>query len=184
MSASNDNRVTWLQAETAIALFDAINEATIGEEAKDEIERKIRAWRDNFGTANIRYYCIELAQVVESVWASLPESLTDGIAWDFEWIPQMVATWEFDANQESPICDREKMQAESIAFLTRFQARFEFEAWRTLVNNLFTADYCASISDLGIDEDRLKSHYQEKESPESFVEWFAEKYDLTHKDNW
>jgi hypothetical protein len=38
--------------------------------------------------------------------------------------------------------------------------------------------YATSIADAGIDDGYLKSHWETKQSPLYFVEWFANKYDL------
>ena len=53
-----------------------------------------------------------------------------------------------------------------------------FHTWRAVVNQRLKKIYAITIDDAGIDDDRLKSHWQSKQAPYEFVEWFANKYDL------
>jgi hypothetical protein len=41
--------------------------------------------------------------------------------------------------------------------------------------------YGIDREDAGIDDEGLRSHWSAGEMPESFVEWFAQKYDLISK---
>jgi hypothetical protein len=41
------------------------------------------------------------------------------------------------------------------------------------------ADYGITIDDSGVDDEYLMPHWQMKQSPYEFVEWFGIKYDLT-----
>jgi hypothetical protein len=56
-----------------------------------------------------------------------------------------------------------------------------FAKWRRAVNRRLKDIYVITIDDAGIDDDRLLSHWQMKQSPYEFVEWFGNKYDLDPK---
>jgi hypothetical protein len=56
-----------------------------------------------------------------------------------------------------------------------------FAKWRGAVNRRLKDVYGTTIDDAGIDDDRLSSHWQMKQSPYEFVEWFGNKYDLDPK---
>lgn len=53
--------------------------------------------------------------------------------------------------------------------------------WRSAVNRRLEDVYLITIDDAGIEDDRLSSHWEMKQSPYEFVEWFANKYDLDPK---
>jgi hypothetical protein len=56
-----------------------------------------------------------------------------------------------------------------------------FPKWRSTVNRRLKEIYLITIDDAGIDDERLVSHWQMKQSPYEFVEWYAIKYDLDPK---
>jgi hypothetical protein len=53
-----------------------------------------------------------------------------------------------------------------------------FAKWRVAANRRLKDIYAISINDAGIDGEILKSHWEMKQSPYEFVEWFGIKYDL------
>jgi hypothetical protein len=59
-------------------------------------------------------------------------------------------------------------------------AEISFAKWRVAVKRLKEI-YVITISDAGIDDEFLKSHWEMKQSPYEFVEWFGIKYDLDEK---
>jgi len=50
--------------------------------------------------------------------------------------------------------------------------------WRAAVNRRLKSVYAITINDAGIDDEFLTSHWELKQSPFEFVEWFGTKYDL------
>lgn len=50
--------------------------------------------------------------------------------------------------------------------------------WVWTVDRLLQRDWCLSVEDAGIDEDRLTRAWADGEDAAAFVAWFAEKYDL------
>ena len=56
-----------------------------------------------------------------------------------------------------------------------------FSKWRNAVNRRLKDVYLITIDDAGIDDERLSSHWQMKQSPYEFVGWFGIKYDLDPK---
>ena len=60
-------------------------------------------------------------------------------------------------------------------------SEISFAEWRSAVNQRLEDVYVITIDDAGIDDDRLSSHCEMKQSPYEFVEWFANKYDLDPK---
>jgi hypothetical protein len=53
-----------------------------------------------------------------------------------------------------------------------------YQEWRDLVDRRLHQIYCITIEDVGFDEDYLVRHWQSKEAPTDFVEWYGNKYDL------
>lgn len=56
-----------------------------------------------------------------------------------------------------------------------------FPKWRNAVNRRLSDIYLITINDAGIDDEMLTSHWQMKQSPYEFVEWYTIKYDLDPK---
>jgi hypothetical protein len=56
-----------------------------------------------------------------------------------------------------------------------------FSKWRKAVNRRLKNIYAITITDAGIDDEFLTSHWEMKQSPYEFVEWFGTKYDLDPK---
>jgi hypothetical protein len=53
-----------------------------------------------------------------------------------------------------------------------------YRDWRGAVDQRLQQIYCITIEDAGISEEYLVDHWQSKEAPSEFVEWFGNKYDL------
>jgi hypothetical protein len=56
-----------------------------------------------------------------------------------------------------------------------------FAKWCAAVNRRLKKIYVITIADAGIDDEFLTSHWEMKQSPYEFVEWFGNKYDLDPK---
>jgi hypothetical protein len=56
-----------------------------------------------------------------------------------------------------------------------------FTKWRNAVNRRLKEVYVITIDDAGIDREMLISHWEMKQSPYEFAEWFGIKYDLDPK---
>ena len=73
---------------------------------------------------------------------------------------------------ETPPWNKETIgRGKSLAFLK----------WREVVDRRLYEIYLITIADAGIDDERLRSHWQMKQPPFEFVEWFGTKYDLDPK---
>jgi hypothetical protein len=55
----------------------------------------------------------------------------------------------------------------------------QFEVWVHSVDRLMRRDWCIGTADAGLSHDELKQVWHDGEAPAAFVNWFAEKYDLT-----
>jgi hypothetical protein len=53
-----------------------------------------------------------------------------------------------------------------------------FAKWRVAVNRRLRDIYAIGINEAGIDDEILTTHWEMKQSPYAFVEWFGIKYDL------
>jgi hypothetical protein len=53
-----------------------------------------------------------------------------------------------------------------------------YRDWRDAVDRRLLQIYCITIEGAGFDEEYLTNHWQSKEAPFDFVEWFGNKYDL------
>lgn len=58
----------------------------------------------------------------------------------------------------------------------------ELEAWVADVDRIMKRDWCIGTADAGLSEEELVRHWRDLETPEAFVAWFAEKYDLIRFD--
>jgi hypothetical protein len=56
--------------------------------------------------------------------------------------------------------------------------------WKSAVDLRLQCDWCLSVEDAGIDEAQLSRAWTDGETPEAFVAWFAEKYDLIRFEPW
>ena len=57
-----------------------------------------------------------------------------------------------------------------------------FTEWRNAVDRRMLDVYAITIDDSGFEDDDLRSHWEDKESPFEFVLWFGNKYDLDPKE--
>jgi hypothetical protein len=57
-----------------------------------------------------------------------------------------------------------------------------FTDWRSAVDKRMLDVYAITIEDSGFEDEDLRSHWGEKESPFEFVLWFGNKYDLAPKE--
>lgn len=53
-----------------------------------------------------------------------------------------------------------------------------FNRWKKIVDQSFISGFCIDLVDIGLDDAELKIHWQQRTTPEDFVLWFANKYDL------
>lgn len=57
-------------------------------------------------------------------------------------------------------------------------------AWVKKVDRLMLAEFCIDLSDAGADRDQIIRYWKWDRSPDDFVDWFGEKYDLITRDQW
>lgn len=55
-------------------------------------------------------------------------------------------------------------------------------AWKRQVDVLMKRDYAIDTADAGLGEDDIARFFADGDTPEAFVRWFAEKYDLDRRD--
>lgn len=51
-------------------------------------------------------------------------------------------------------------------------------SWIANVDAIMRRDWCIDTADAGLDDAQLTEFWASGDSPEAFVSWFAEKYDL------
>lgn len=54
----------------------------------------------------------------------------------------------------------------------------EFGEWIAAVDRIIKRDWCIDTAEAGLSESELWRFWREGETPEAFVAWLAEKYDL------
>jgi len=54
-----------------------------------------------------------------------------------------------------------------------------YHLWKKMVDLTLKHRYAITITDAGIDDEQLCSHWKRRENPIDFVSWFATKYDLS-----
>lgn len=52
------------------------------------------------------------------------------------------------------------------------------ERWRQQVDTLMRREYLIGLEDAGASDEEVARHFASGQSPEAFVAWFGEKYDL------
>jgi hypothetical protein len=57
----------------------------------------------------------------------------------------------------------------------------DMSKWRAAVDRRLEEVYLITIVDAGIDDEFLKSHWADKQSPFDFVQWYGNRYDLDPK---
>lgn len=60
----------------------------------------------------------------------------------------------------------------------------DFVTWLAAVDRIMKRDWCIDTDDAGIPREDALRYWREGESPEEFVAWFAEKYDLIRFEAW
>ena len=54
--------------------------------------------------------------------------------------------------------------------------------WTAAVDRIMKRDWSINAADAGLGEDDLARHWRDGHTPEAFVAWFAQKYDLIRFD--
>lgn len=57
-------------------------------------------------------------------------------------------------------------------------------AWVKEVDRIMMEEFCIDLSDAGADEAQVIRYWKSDQSPDDFVDWFGEKYDLITRDQW
>jgi hypothetical protein len=55
------------------------------------------------------------------------------------------------------------------------------DRWAKRVGKLLEREYAVTPDDVGLDQEVLDRHYDERSDPADFVRWFAAKFDLISK---
>jgi hypothetical protein len=56
-----------------------------------------------------------------------------------------------------------------------------FSKWRGAVNSRMKRIYLITLAEAGLNDEYLKPHWKDKQPPNEFVEWYANKRDLDPK---
>lgn len=59
-----------------------------------------------------------------------------------------------------------------------------FEMWKREIDNVMVRKFSINTTDAGLDENELQDYWKEQLSPDAFVTWFGEKYDLIPVSDW
>jgi hypothetical protein len=55
----------------------------------------------------------------------------------------------------------------------------KFRSWVHDVDRMMRKKFAIDTTDAGLDDNQLRDYWSWEQSPEKFVDWFGEKYDLT-----
>ncbi len=61
--------------------------------------------------------------------------------------------------------------------------RASIAEWKRHVDALMKRDYAIDTDDAGLSDEEIARHFADGDTPEDFVSWFAEKYDLDRRDS-
>lgn len=56
--------------------------------------------------------------------------------------------------------------------------------WKRQVDALMQRDYAIDTGDAGLSDDDIARFFADGDTPEAFVRWFAERYDLDRRDSY
>ena len=62
--------------------------------------------------------------------------------------------------------------------------RNKVATWKHRVDAIMRRDFCIDTADAGLDEEDIARFYADGITPEEFVRWFGEKYDLDRRDSY
>ena len=62
--------------------------------------------------------------------------------------------------------------------MVKHSLAFDFADWKLEAERILTKEYCLTFELAGLYDEDIERYYNHNESPQSFVKWFAEKYDL------
>lgn len=99
--------------ETALAIYDEFISRPRAGDGDDAIQQ----WRDDNGMAALRALAIGLAPAFERVWNALSPQQRDSVTWDWEFVPALVDTLDFSADQ--PQADEIAMTNAAHALIAR-----------------------------------------------------------------
>lgn len=54
----------------------------------------------------------------------------------------------------------------------------QFHIWRRSINRLLRVNYAITADDAGLDTQQMQCYWKTGQTPNEFVHWFGEKYDL------
>lgn len=181
------------QLETAMCLYEEMASVRADKTRALLTHRVDRVWENN-GSFGMKYIASSLAFAVENVWAALDggEDLTDGISFDCEFIPQILdfVEWEkIDHNQSATLLPdtlaamtkwRDETQARwaEAAFKQRYP---DIEAYKAALEKAAGRrwGYPELINDC---ERFIPGSYEERVTPEAFVEDAGQEADLNDPD--
>ena len=75
--------------------------------------------------------------------------------------------------------DQRNLEGGNLLDVGPTSSRPEWEQWRSEVDQLLTAKWCIDTREAGLSDDDAMAYWRSHESPEDFVMWFVEKFDLT-----
>jgi hypothetical protein len=93
-----NNTYTHLEVEAALCIWECLDARST-----NQLEHpSLAAYRSSVGTAELRHLSIRLAAYCLAIYNRLPDTLTDGLAYDWEIIPALLDTIDWTRIPELP----------------------------------------------------------------------------------
>ncbi|WP_062227624.1 hypothetical protein [Aureimonas frigidaquae] len=153
-----------LEMEAALCVWEELNQLT------DRKQPEVCRVRENIGSVELRHASIEIGKRALEIYDQLDQDLLDGIAYDWEFIPDVVdmIDWEQFPNGHLPPA---KPAADSL------RERYTLKQWRWGVEAALQP-YALKMEDLGLEETEVRKHARDTPDAKVFVAWWVEKYGL------
>jgi hypothetical protein len=186
----------YLIIETALAAYAVLEDTRliIGTTLPDDhpykaAEQQMTQYGEDFGAGGMRRAAWEMAPIIESVWAIMPENDRDGtICWDFEFVPEfMLYCLNFGEGEDvTPVVKRpEDLRSLYQSARARCKAFISKHPPSTRERDQFIKDcreqaeeqwcYADLISD---HSDAVQTAFEAKEKPAEFVKALGEELEL------
>ncbi|TYO65472.1 hypothetical protein FXV83_16180 [Bradyrhizobium hipponense] len=189
-------KTNYLIIETAMAAYAVLEDTRliVGTTLPDdhpykEAEQQMAQYCEDYGARGMRWAAWQMAPIIESVWAIMPEADRDGmICWDFEFVPEfMIYCLNFgDGEDVNPVVARpEDLRSLYQAARARCKAFVSKYPPSTRERDQFIKDcrdeaeeqwcYADLISD---HPDEVQRAFEAKEKPAEFVKALGEELEL------
>ncbi|TPL66570.1 hypothetical protein [Mesorhizobium sp. B2-4-1] len=169
MSVEISEAYSHLEMEAALCVWEWLNEITVVPK-RGKADKAWLEYREGVGSAELRHESITIGKFVLQVYELLPEWYRSSGAYDWEIVPAIVSTLKPRETSRDPIMAKREILSDKSAKEEFFRS----------CDWLMKRSYGITVEDSGQEkEEFLTTWYSFDDDPETVVDRYAEKYDLT-----